>query len=78
MSLEPCPGGWLLDPESREPLPAFDTDRKFMEEVAAARVRARHWRPGWVRWTARDKGGTAQAMYFAQCRDECCVGGSQA
>lgn len=58
----------LVDPKTRQPLPALDKDVRFME-----RVKARpHWQPGWRSGFDRAEDGTIVRMWFAPCLDECC------
>lgn len=63
---------WLADPVTRAPLPAFDTDAKYMARVRALMDAAGHWRPGWRQGIERDETGRAVRMWFRQCSDACC------
>ena len=56
----------LVDPETREPLPAKPNRER---EIAYA---ATHWRPGWRSGFDR-VGGIPVSMWFAQCQDDCCA-----
>lgn len=59
-------GGWLLDPVTREPLPAYPNREP---EIA---YNAGHWRPGWRSGFEYENGVPAR-LWYRQCQDECCA-----
>jgi hypothetical protein len=58
---------WLVDPVTREPLPALPSREG---ELA---YRKAHWRPGWRTGIERDERGIPVRIWFAECRDACCA-----
>jgi hypothetical protein len=57
----------LVDPETREALPAKPAVVRDMDREYAVS----HWRPGW-RSGFKYEGNSPVSMWFAQCMDPCC------
>jgi hypothetical protein len=55
----------LVDPVTREPLPAKAGERPRNEQND-------HWRPGWRSGFEYESGVPAR-MWFAMCKDDCCA-----
>lgn len=64
---------WMVDPATREPLPAIDTDREYLERIQRLIDAGNHWRKGWRTGIERDEAGRPLRMWFRQCAGPCCT-----